>query len=61
MNVSARMGMRAARRCRSINPREKANAGFKAVSVVAEIEDGAAQADIALLKGTESKHVDEKL
>jgi acid phosphatase class B len=40
---------------------EKANAGFKAVSVEAEIEGGAAQADINLLKGTEGKHVEDKL
>src|SRR5215831_1032792 len=40
---------------------EKANAGFKAVSVEAEIEDGAAQADINLLKGTDAKHVEDKL
>lgn len=40
---------------------EKANAGYKAVSVVAEIENGAAEADVALLKGTESKKVEEKL
>jgi hypothetical protein len=40
---------------------EKANAGYQAVSVAAEIEDGAAQADVALLKGTKSKQVEEKL
>ncbi len=40
---------------------EKANAGYKAVSVAAEIEDGAAEADVALLKGTRSKKVEEKL
>src|SRR5215813_7129785 len=31
---------------------EKANPGFKAVSVWAEMENGAAQADVSLLKGT---------
>ncbi len=40
---------------------EKANAGYIAVSVAAEIEDGAAQADVLLLKGTESKEVEERL
>src|SRR5204863_1054067 len=40
---------------------EKANAGFKAVSVSAEMENGAAQADVNLLKGSESKHVEDKL
>jgi hypothetical protein len=40
---------------------EKANAGYKAVSVAAEIENGAAEADVALLKGTESKQVEAKL
>jgi hypothetical protein len=40
---------------------EKANAGYKAVSVSAEIENGAAEADMALLKGTELKKVEEKL
>jgi hypothetical protein len=40
---------------------EKANAGFKAASVEPEIEDGAAQADINLLKGAEAKHVENKL
>jgi len=40
---------------------EKANAGYKAVGVAAEIEDGAAEADVTLLKGTESKQVEEKL
>jgi hypothetical protein len=40
---------------------EKANAGYKAVSVAAEFENGAAEADVALLKGTESKKVEEKL
>jgi hypothetical protein len=40
---------------------EKSNAGFKAVSVEAEIEDGKPQADINLLKGTEAKHVEDQL
>jgi hypothetical protein len=39
----------------------KANAGYTPVSVEAEIEDGAARADVALLRGTESKQVAEKL
>src|SRR5262249_55676806 len=40
---------------------EKANAGFKAVSVSAEMENGAAQADVNLLKGSEAKHIEDKL
>jgi uncharacterized membrane protein YkoI len=40
---------------------EKANAGFTAVSVSPELESGAAQADIELLKGTQSRRVEEKL
>jgi hypothetical protein len=40
---------------------EKSNAGFKAVSVEAEIEDGKPQVDINLLKGTEAKHVEDQL
>lgn len=40
---------------------EKGNAGYKAVAVVAEVENGAAQADVSLLKGAESKQVEEKL
>ena len=40
---------------------EKANPGFHAVSVVPEIEDGKAQADVTLLKGSTSKSVDEAL
>jgi hypothetical protein len=40
---------------------QKANAGYKAVSVTAELEDGNSQADLVLLKGTESKQVEEKL
>ena len=44
-----------------VSKAEKANAGFKAVSVEAEIEGGVAQADINLLKGTEAKRVEDKL
>ncbi len=40
---------------------EKANPGFHAVSVLPEIENGKAQADITLLKGSTSKSVDEAL
>ena len=40
---------------------EKANPGYRAVSVLPEIENGAVQADVVLLKGTESKQVEEKL
>jgi hypothetical protein len=40
---------------------EKANAGFVAVSIVAAMEDGAAQAHVSLLKGVESKEIREKL
>jgi len=40
---------------------EKANPGYHAVSVVPEIEDGKAQADVTLLKGTTTKSVDEPL
>ena len=40
---------------------EKANAGFKAVGVTPELENGVAMADLVLLKGTESKQVEEKL
>ncbi|HET6980565.1 MAG TPA: hypothetical protein VFI53_00415 [Myxococcaceae bacterium] len=40
---------------------EKANPGFHAVSVIPEIEDGKARADVTLLKGTASKSVDEPL
>jgi len=39
----------------------KANSGYRAVSVAAEIEGGAANADVGLLKGSSSKSVDEKL
>jgi hypothetical protein len=40
---------------------EKANAGYRAVSVEPEIENGRVQADVALVKGTESKRVEMKL
>jgi hypothetical protein len=40
---------------------EKANPGYHAVSVVPEVENGKAQADVTLLKGTASKSVDEPL
>jgi hypothetical protein len=40
---------------------EKANSGYKAVSVVAEIENSTAQADVGLLKGTDWKQVEDKL
>jgi len=39
----------------------KANNGYRAVSVAAEIEGGATNADVGLLKGSSSKNVDEKL
>lgn len=40
---------------------EKANPGYQAVSVVPEIEGDGLQADLVLLKGSESKQVEEKL
>jgi uncharacterized membrane protein YkoI len=40
---------------------EKANPGFKAVGIEAELRNGTAQADVALLKGAESMHIEEKL
>jgi hypothetical protein len=40
---------------------EKANPGYRAVSVAAEIENGVAMADVGLLKGTEAKQVEAKL
>jgi hypothetical protein len=39
----------------------KAHNGYRAVSVAAEIEGGAANAEVGLLKGSSSKNVDEKL
>ena len=39
----------------------KANNGYRAVSVAAEVESGAANADVGLLKGSASKNVDERL
>jgi hypothetical protein len=40
---------------------ESANAGYRAVSVEPDIEEGSADVDVDLLKGTESKHVEKKL
>ncbi len=40
---------------------EQANAGYKAVSVHAEMEKGKGEADVTLLKGTQTKQVEEKL
>ena len=40
---------------------EQANAGYKAISVEAEIEDGEVQADLLLLRGAQPKYVEEKL
>jgi len=45
----------------AVTKAEKSNPGYKAVSVVPELEEGAAEADVSLLKGTASKMVDEKL
>ena len=39
---------------------ERANPGYRAVSIAAELEGGA-NADVTLLKGPASKQVDEKL
>lgn len=44
-----------------VTKEEKANAGFKAVSVSAEMEAGAPHADVNLLKGSEPKRVEDKL
>ena len=44
-----------------ITKAEKSNPGYHAVSVVPEIENGRAQADVTLLKGTTSKSLDEPL
>ena len=44
-----------------ISRAEKANKGYHAVSIVPEIEDGKAQADLTLLKGGSSKSVEEPL
>jgi hypothetical protein len=44
-----------------VSSAEKAHAGYRAVSVEPEIENGRVQADVALLKGTESKQVEMKL
>ena len=40
---------------------EQANPGYQAVSVAPEIERGAAEADVVLLKGTASKRFEKKL
>ena len=40
---------------------QKANPGYRAVSVAAGMEDGTAQAHVSLLKGAESKEIREKL
>jgi len=40
---------------------EKKHAGFTAVGVEAELERGAAHADVSLVKGTKAKAVEEKL
>ncbi len=40
---------------------EEAHTGYTAVSVTPEIEKGVAKADVALIKGTESKLIEEKL
>ncbi len=40
---------------------EKSNPGFHAVSIIPEIENGAAQADVTLLKGSTSKQIDQPL
>jgi hypothetical protein len=45
----------------AISRAEKANPGYHAVSIVAEIEDGRPKADLTLLKGSSSKSVDEPL
>jgi hypothetical protein len=40
---------------------EKAKPGFRAISVTPDSEHGEAHADLVLLKGAESKHVEENL
>lgn len=40
---------------------EGANAGYKAVHVEPEIEGGAVEVNVDLLKGTETKHVEKKI
>jgi len=40
---------------------EKANAGYKAVGVWADMESSGAKADVNLVKGSESKHIEDKL
>ncbi len=44
----------------AVTKAEQANPGYKAISAEAEIEDGAVQADLTLLKGAQSKHVEQK-
>ncbi len=44
-----------------VSKAEKANVGYKAVEVAAELEDGVPEADVSLLKGMQSKQIDEKL
>jgi hypothetical protein len=39
----------------------KAHNGYRAVSVAAEVEGGAANADVSLLKGSSTRNVDERL
>jgi len=40
---------------------EAANAGYRAVRVEPDVEEGSVEADVDLLKGSESKHVEMKL
>ncbi len=40
---------------------EKANPGYRAISVIPDSEHGEAHADLVLLKGAASKHVEENL
>ena len=40
---------------------EKGHAGYQVVSALPEIEHGKAQADMVLVKGTATKHIDQKL
>src|SRR5215470_4023979 len=40
---------------------EKSNAGYKAVGVWADMESSGAKADVNLLKGSEAKHLEDKL
>ncbi|TLY51382.1 MAG: PepSY domain-containing protein [Gammaproteobacteria bacterium] len=45
----------------AVTAAERANPGYKAIQVEAEMEDGTAQAGISLLKGTQAKHMERKL